>query len=101
MDQPSEVFLELAGKDELEVPRAVEMLVSAALIPRDHPVLTCSIGGYDDDPRELWEIPETIVFLDALNRQMRAHHPAVHALIDDDFRALMRRASAIVVARSW
>jgi hypothetical protein len=50
--------------------RALQITPSTAII--------IHFGGYDDDPRELWQIPEVCGFIQKFCAKTRAHeHPAV------------------------
>lgn len=41
-------------------------------------VIVLHLGGYDDDPRELWQIPEARDFIRRFAEKTKAHeHPAV------------------------
>jgi hypothetical protein len=53
--------------------RALKIMPSTAV--------TMHVGGYDDDPRELWEIPEVVDFVGEFCRRTGAHnHPAVEPI---------------------
>jgi hypothetical protein len=55
-----EIMVIIGEKGELSHERAAKsaILVSAACTANTRANVTLSIDGYNDDPRELWEIPE-------------------------------------------
>ena len=60
-EPPSMIALEIGVKDHLSDTNA-RLAATAFQLARQHypdSPLMFMIGGYDDDPRELWEIPET------------------------------------------
>jgi hypothetical protein len=63
--------------------RALSMAVMAwrALKIEPSTAVTMHIGGYDDDPRELWQIPEVRMFVQRFCAKTGAHkHPAVEPI---------------------
>jgi hypothetical protein len=66
MSDPTDIFIEIGHKaviyNEREARRVGSMFAKAAL---KYPIagLTFTIGGYDDDPTELWEYPEVMQYI--------------------------------------
>lgn len=72
----------LCSRTEMH-PHALEMAVTAwnRLKFKPTTAVTFHVGGYDDDPRELWEIPEVCVFVIEFCARTGAHnHPAVEPI---------------------
>jgi hypothetical protein len=52
-----------------------------ALVFRPSTAVVMHISGYDDDPRELWQIPEVCDFVRRFCEKTRAHeHPAIEPM---------------------
>jgi hypothetical protein len=72
----------ICSKGEMH-PQALAMTIMSwrALKFTPSTAVTMHIGGYDDDPRELWEIPEVRAFVSEFCVQTGAHnHPAVEPI---------------------
>jgi hypothetical protein len=76
------VFCVVGGKDDLTDATRTQVLGhlnGAVRIGTTGPV-HLSIDGYDDDPRELWEIPEVCAYLRGVFLNL---HPDVAARLDE------------------
>jgi hypothetical protein len=69
----------LATKGEMNrKAMATAVLAWRALKIESTTAITLVIGGYDDDPRELWEIPEVCTYVRKFCTKTNAHeHPQV------------------------
>jgi hypothetical protein len=57
---------------------ATAVLSWRALKIRPSTAIVIHVGGYDDDPRELWQIPEVCSFICRFCEKTKAHeHPAM------------------------
>lgn len=73
------VAFSIASKDEMNR-RALAAAVLAwrALKIEASTAIVMHFGGYDDDPRELWQIPEVCSFIQKFCAKTKAHeHPQV------------------------
>lgn len=61
------IFLEIGGKDRLSIDDLIKSAfafkMARAVYPRA--MLAFTISGYDDDPRELYDIPEAAAYIRA------------------------------------
>lgn len=61
-------------------------------------VVSLTIDGYDEDPRELWEIPEVTLYLRRWHR-LAKQHGAVFTTVDTETRGLLLLALGRAEAR--
>jgi hypothetical protein len=59
------VFIEIGHRDNIDDLRAVVLPAVAFKLAAKNPKtrIAIMVGGYDDDPRELWQIPEVRKYL--------------------------------------
>lgn len=90
------LWLELGGRGHLgaaDIVRAAEALHTAIGKLQDRQTLVVSIGGYEHDPRSLWDIPEARKFIRRVMRQAGITHwsqPAVKALNESSLALLLQ-----------
>jgi len=67
MPDYSHVFIEIGGRDNLTRQVIEEVRTAPLLAARAQPgrPIVLMVGGYDDDPRELWDIPEAAAHIRA------------------------------------
>jgi hypothetical protein len=84
---PDHIVFSIALGDE-QVPITVEAFVKATLVAKS---VYITVAGYDDDPRELWEIPEVSDFLRKFTAKAKLAQANFSAL-DDISKALLLHA---------
>lgn len=95
-DNAAALVMELGGRGHFwaaDVVRASEALLAAIARLGAEQTLVLTIGGYDDDPRELYQVPDVIQFL----RRVMKHagithwsHPAVRMLNEESLALLLQ-----------
>lgn len=75
----SMLVFSVGSKNELDRKAlAAAVLAWRALKIKSTTAITMHFGGYDDDPRELWQIPEVCAFIQKFCAKTSAHtHPQV------------------------
>jgi hypothetical protein len=90
MSEPDDygvVFLEVGMKGDLTPHRATRAAATILMVAATSPeaTMTVMIGGYDNDPRELWDIPEAAAWVKLLAEMicMKGHHLDDFRFVDD------------------
>lgn len=74
MVNPTDLMFVIGGKSDLSPDTAIKSAHGVRLAATMYPEapITMSIEGYDDDPRELWEISEVRYFVVLFAAEMHA-----------------------------
>jgi hypothetical protein len=87
-DDYDAILMVIGSKGDLSARRAGESAVSVKLIAERYPdaSLSLHIDGFDDDPRELWEIPEAARFIRwfAMALESKGLPPRFHARLAEE-----------------
>lgn len=104
--QADALVIELGGRGHFgasDVVRASEALHSAIGKLTERQTLILTIGGYDQDPRELWQVPKVVQFV----RRVLKHagvthwsHPAV-AMLNEETLALLVQCGVFGSDHPW
>jgi len=64
-DEYDAILMVIGGKSDLSAKRAIESAEQVKVIAEYYPdaSLSLHLDGFDDDPRELWDIPEAARFI--------------------------------------
>lgn len=82
------ILAAIATADNLDVGTAIYVLRLTYRALRPNGIIHPFIEGYDDDPRELWEIPEVAVFFKALWKELDKY-PEIVTRIDQEFKDML------------
>jgi hypothetical protein len=79
IEPPGAIVLFLGEAGDLPPPAEAARTVVAAHLCHPHAILTLAIGGFDDDPREVCDIPEAKAFYAGLAAAL-AEYPCAESL---------------------
>lgn len=86
-DELNIVVIEIGGKNHLSEGILRKMALGPAMTHARYPEakIALSIGGYDDDPRELWQIPEAVEYIRRFTAQagLRDWHSSLFRALDE------------------
>ncbi|MGY2987651.1 hypothetical protein [Bradyrhizobium sp. USDA 4508] len=86
------VFFSIGSADDLSRKALATAVMSwRALKVQPSTAITVHFGGYDEDPRELWQIPEAREFIRKFAVKTNAHK---HAALDPTSRAVLLACGA-------
>lgn len=96
---PDSVFIEIGGRGHLSEDTLREMARAPGLVHETYPqaVIQLTLGGYDDDPRSIWDIPEAAQYVRwfAALSGLADWHGGLFKALDSASKAVLIRCRAI------